>query len=252
MSIGHRLDEDELSDTSLYELYSQLGERDTPRLLEQPYRLDTEHDCPTGGGNSIDRKTKYIDRLLYQEVMDGEFKATGLAPEQIIGRWLDHEHIEKCIADGDNACDTYTPCHNRALRKEHEGVLIIHCPKSAKQAAEILRTYEATIWPGLVRCYHRPITRPAKDYWCGPLLDQPTERDDEILEILRRLGVADAAKRSKYDVRYGFGEKVCRDCRHWHPERLSQERKELAACRITAGLVRADRHCDLWMKSGTG
>src|SRR6185312_8906337 len=94
-------------------------------LYQRPYKLDTDHDCPAGGGNSLDRKTKYIDRILYQECMDGEFNASGLEPQQIMDRWLDHEHSEKCIADGDNSIDSYLPCHRRALRKEHEGVLAI-------------------------------------------------------------------------------------------------------------------------------
>src|SRR6185437_3554037 len=100
MSIGHRLAEDELTQASIAELYSALGNRDTPELYQRPYKLDTDHDCPAGGGNSLDRKTKYIDRILYQECMDGEFKASGLEPQQIMDRWLDHEHSEKCIADG--------------------------------------------------------------------------------------------------------------------------------------------------------
>jgi hypothetical protein len=246
MTIGHRLAADELSDTSLYELYSQLGERDTARLYEKPYSIDTEHDVPTGAGNSLDRKTKYIDRTLHQEVMDGAFKKTNLTPEQIIGRWLDHEHTEVCLADGDNPLDTYDPCHDRALKREHEGVLIILEPANKKTAREAIDNYEAVIWPGLTRCYHRPITKPPKDLWCAPLLDDPTERDDEILETFRKLGVIDATKRSKYSVHYGYGDKNCEDCSGWFPELISQENGQLAGCHGIAGLVRASRHCDMW------
>lgn len=246
MSIGHRANAEELADTSVAELYKSLGERDTAKLFGQSYRIDTDHDCPTGAGNAIDRKTKYIDRVLYQEVMDGAFKASGLTPQQIIGRWLDHEHTEVCLADGDNGLDMYQPCHDRALRREHEGVLIILCPGSAAEAAKAIEGYEAAIWPGLLRCYHRPIVNPPKDLWCGPLLDHPTERDEEILEACRKLGVVDAAKRSKYDVHYGYGERDCGDCHGWLPELVSQERGGLAGCRRVAGIVRQDRWCDLW------
>lgn len=246
MSIHQRLESDELSDTSVYELYSQLGERDTAQLFEQTYRIDTDHDCPTGAGNSIDRKTKYIDRILYQEAMDGAFKATGLTPAQIIGRWLDHEHTEICLSHGDNKVDVYGPCHDRALAREHEGVLIILCPRSAAEAKKIITAYETAIWPALMRCYHRPIANPPKDLWCGPLADHPTARDDEILEALRKLGVTDASKHSKFDMRYGFGEEACEDCRGWHPELVSQEHGNLAACRRINGLVRRDRWCELF------
>lgn len=246
MSIGHRLETEELSDTTIEELYSQLGQEDTPRLFEQSYKIDTDHDCPTGAGNSIDRKTKYIDRILYQEVMDDAFRATGLTPRQIIGRWLDHEHTEICLNHGDNAVDVYFPCHQRGLKREHEGVLAILCPQNPAQARKYLETYEATIWPAIVRCYHRPIAKPPKDYWCGPLLDQPIERDEEILEQLRGLGVVDASKHSKFEMHYGYGKNRCRDCRGWYPEMLTQEHGALAACRRVSGLVRQDRWCDLW------
>lgn len=246
MTIGHRLDSEELSDTTIGELYSQLGQEDTPTLFAQTYKIDTDHDCPTGAGSSIDRKTKYVDRVLYQEVMDGAFKATGLTPQQIIGRWLEHEHTEICLSHGDNGVDVYLPCHQRALKREHEGVLTILCPQSPTEARKCLERYEATIWPAIVRCYHRPISKPPKDYWCGPLLDDPTDRDEQILEVLRGLGVVDAAKHSKFEMHYGYGGKHCDDCRGWHPEMITQEHGALAACRRISGLVRHDRWCDLW------
>lgn len=246
MSIGHRLvTEEELTQASIGELYEVLGEQDTPFLFERSFNLDTDHDIPSGGGNSLDRKTKYIDRVLYQEVMDGAFKATDLTPQQIIDRWLDHEHTEKCIADGDNAVDDYLPCHRRALRKEHEGVLDI---LGTKNAAAKIAKYEETIWPGLLRCYHRPIKKPPKDLWCAPILDQPTERDKEILETFIKLGVVDASKRPKYDLHYGFGPNNCDQCRGWNPELVSQENGHIAACHMVSGIVRWDRHCDKWVK----
>lgn len=249
MSIGQRLDEDELSDTSLQALYSVLGERDTPSLFDRPYAVDFEHDIPSAGANSVDRKTKYIDRTLYAEVMDGEFKATGLEPQQLIERWLDHEHCELCIIDGDNPVDTYAPGHKRALKLEHIGVLAI---LGRKDGLAKIRNYESVIWPGLVRCYHRPIKKPPKDLWCGPYLDDPTPRDYEILDALSKFGVYDAAKHSKYDVHYGFGHDNCDKCSGWNPDFMAQEQKQLAACHRVNGLVRYDRHCDLWREIPRG
>lgn len=244
MSIGHRLADEELSESSIAELYSALGERDTPQLYERSYRVDNNFDVPSGAGNSIDRKTVYIDRTLYQEVMDNEFEKTELTPQQIIDNWIDHEHTEKCLVDGDNAVDNYLPGHRRSLRREHERVLVVLGKSNAK---EKVRNYEAVIWPALLRCYHREIKRPPKDLWCAPWLDQPTERDQEILEEFRKLGVTDANKRAKYDVHYGYGPMNCVDCRMWKPDLVSQEHGQIAACSAVTGLVRDNRHCDLWM-----
>jgi hypothetical protein len=244
MSIGWRLEDDELSDLSTYELYSVLGERDTPRMFEQPYAVSFEFDIPFGGGNSIDRKTIYVDRDLYQAAMGNEFAATGLSPEQIIERWLDHEHTEICIAQGDNAVDTYFPSHLRALRREHEGVLAI---LGVKDSEKKLNNYEKVIWPALLRAYHKPIKKPPLDLWCGPLLDDPTEYDEELLKQLAGLKVVDAGKRSKYDVHYGFGEKECVNCSMFRPDILALP-EGLADCDVTSGLVRVNRHCDFWKK----
>lgn len=255
MSIHHRLEEDELSDATMAEMLTQLGMGDTAKLYGQSFTVDTMHDCPTGAGNSIDRKTKYVDRLLFQEATSGRFASTGLTPEQIIGLWLDHEHCEICIIQGDNQADTYQQGHPRALRKEHEGVLTILRPTTPAAAKKVIARYEEAIWPALMRCYHRPIGNPPKDYWCGPLLDRPTTRDKEILAELDRLGVTDARKRSKYDAHYGLGPPECKECGGWNPALSSQENGALAACHRINGLVRNNRWCDLWhprVKSSAG
>lgn len=243
MTILHRLAHDELAQATDAELFRALGERDTPDLFAQRYALDTDHDCPTGGGNSLDRKTVYIDRTLYAEVMDGEFKATGLEPEQIISLWCDHEHSEICIVDSDGCIAWYTPGHRCALALEHQGLLTILGRKNAK--AKIDR-YEETIWPGLMRAYRREPVNAPKDLWCGPLLDEASAHDKELLEQLAKLGVVDARKCSKLDMRYGYGEHRCVDCSMWSPQELSQDNKHMAACSAVSGLVRHDRWCQLW------
>jgi hypothetical protein len=231
VTIGHRIEAEELSDTSLYELYSILGERDTPYLFDQPYKLDTEHDWPTGGGNTVDRKIIGIDRTLYSQVMDNEFKASGLEPIHIINGWLQHEHVELCIIDGDNAIDTYRPGHLRALAREHEFYRFL--------GADISKV-EKVFWPALVACYDRPVRKPNVGMWCGPLLDNAGERDEEILSQLQKLGVKDAFKRSKYDAHYGFGPGHCDDCHNF------LGKGEIEPCRVINGLVRASRHCDFY------
>ena len=246
MSIGNRLEDEEILDISLRELYSALGDHDTPILFDQPYTVNTDYDISFGAGNSLDRKTKYIDRTLYRELMAGAFNASGLTPEQILGRWLDHEHCEVCIVDGDNPVDTYTPAHKRALRMEHVGVLAI---LGTQDAENKIKRYEATIWPGLESAYKRPVKSAPPDLWCGPLLEDIDERGEEILKELAGMGVADARKRSKFDTHYGFGSRPCEECRHWMPQVMVDEAGQLASCRVNCGLVRADRHCDFFMQA---
>jgi hypothetical protein len=240
MSIIQRADEDELNDATDAQLFAQLGLNDTGALYQRGYEVDTDHDIPTGAGNSIDRKTVYIDRTLYDEVMDGGFGATGLEPRQIIRLWCDHEHTEKALADGDNGVDFYLQCHARALRQEHRGVWHILGPGKVKN-------YEAVIWPGLERAYHNPkIVKVPKDLWCGPLSDESTERDLDILDILQRLGVVDASKHSKREAYYGFGAHSCGTCRFFSPDVLSQQDGQLAMCKVVSGLVRKNRGSDYW------
>jgi hypothetical protein len=241
VSIGHRLEEDELSDVTSEDLYSILGAHDTPKLFLQSYKVDCEYDIPFGAGNSIDRKTIYIDRQLYEEVMDNAFAATGLEPQQIIDCWCDHEHVEKSIVDGDNLVDTYYGGHRCALRFEHESVLSIlgHRRPNFK-----LLNYEKVIWPGLVRCYKRTPKKAPKDLWLSPLIDEPEDRDLEHLKVLKSLGLTEADKLSKYKTHYGFRGRPCRDCTMWNPEKMSQEGGRLAFCDAVTGLVRENRHCD--------
>jgi hypothetical protein len=242
MSIGHRaLDNEELSDATSSELYRALGDRNTPELFEKPYKVDTDYDIPFGAGNSVDRKTIYIDRTLYQEVMDNALSKTGLTPVQIIGLWCEHEHTEKAIVDGDNPVDNYYPAHTRALRMEHRHLLTI---VGHKNREDKIRHYEECIWPALVKCYHRDIKKPPKDLWCAPVLDDPAPRDEEIVEQFRRLGVVDAHKKTKYETHYQPGPRHCEDCRYWNPEYLQQQNGEMASCKIVNGLVRKFMHCD--------
>ena len=243
MSIGHRLEDDELSDVPFEDLRIALGERTTAKLLDKSYKVDTEHDIPFGAGNSVDRKTIYIDRELYTEAMDNAFAKTGLEPEQVIERWLDHEHTEKCIIDGDNPIDAYFGGHRYALAEEHHGVLVI---LGMDNRLAKIRTYEAVVWPALVRCYKRTPKKVPLDLWCSPLLDDPEPRDEEIIKILKRLGVKDAAKRSKYSTHYGLSGRPCRECTMWEAEKFSQEGGDLAPCTINAGLVRENRSCDFF------
>jgi hypothetical protein len=249
MAIVHRFEDEELNETSLAELFQALGERDTPLLYDRPYRVDASYDIATGAGNSNDRNTVYVDRGLYAELMGGAFNETGLTPEQILYCWIDHEHVEKCIVDGDNPIDLYEPAHKRALKREHEHVLTILGKNNAK---DTIKRYEQAIWPALERAYNRRPQRVPSDLWVGPIIDEldEDERAKRLIAAYEKMDVEDARKRSKFNVHYGYGEQRCDHCRNWAPGQRQDQNGQLAACRVVAGLVRADRHCDFWMPFG--
>jgi hypothetical protein len=238
MSIIQR---DELSDASTADLLTALGGGDTPELFERPYRVETAFDIPFGAGNSVDRRTVYVDRGLYAEVMDGSFGDSGLSPDQIITCWLGHEHSEIVIVQGENPVETYEPAHRRALCWEHLDVLTI---LGRDGAAEKIARYEKSIWPGLVRCYNRPVMKAPLDLWCAPLLDNPEEQDEEHIKRLQSLGVVDAFKHSKFDIHYGVGPNQCHECQFSIEPR--EPKFQLSTCMIANGRIRRNRWCEFW------
>jgi hypothetical protein len=231
MTVGHRGQEAKPQ----AELNRMLGEGDTAQLAAKLVKLDTSHDVHYTGGVSIDGKTVYIDRQFHAELLAGTIAVRGMSARQVVRCLVDHEHTEKAIDDGDNPCDAYLPCHGFALRAEHDCVEAILGPDGPER-------YEAAIGPGIRRCAARTPTNPPRDLWCGPLLDEPSERDQEILRIYRRLGVDDAYKLSKLAVHYGVGAHECRACEHFS----TTDRGVLRRCALVSGLVRGDRGCDRW------
>ena len=236
MSIGHRLEDWELSETSLYDLYHALGANDTPYLFGEPIQLDTDHDWPAAGGMSIDRRTVYIDRTLYQEVMDGACRASGLSGQQLVHAFIHHERVETAIVMGDNPIDQYVPAHRRALAAEHEVYRIF--------GVDPVKV-EKVIWPFLVACYKRPIKKPPLDAWCGVYHDDPGAEEERILGELIGHGVIDARKRSKYELSYGIRAHRCDGCRN--ADRKLYHQGPVFGCIIASGTVREDRTCDLWL-----
>ena len=215
---------------SVAETFQILGEGDTPKLYGKPVALDVSCDIPYTGGVSVDGKTVYIDRTIYRKVMDGKVSVRGMSPRQLITVWIEHEHAEKAIDDGDNPADAYQAAHGFATCKEEETVR--HMGVNPKR-------YEEAIKPALLRCIARDPKQPPKDLWCGPYLDEPTPRDKEILRVFRSKGVLDAFKKSKLEMNYGMRGNECRKCVHFGGG-------ELAQCEVVCGLVRADRGCDAW------
>lgn len=238
MAIHQRRDDEERVTKTIGDTYHFLGEGDTPYLYESRFKIDTDHDIATGGANSVDRKTIYIDRTLYEKVMDGEFKVTNVRPRDIITAWIMHEHSEKCIIDGNNPIERYRPAHQCALAMEHQFV---------KWLGGNPEKYEEAIWPALEECFKNgKVESVPKDLWCAPLLDEPDERSLELLKRYIKMGVVDASKQPKHEVHYGIIKDECQDCQMWQPDKLSQRGGTLAMCAAVTGLVRDRRGCDLW------
>lgn len=235
MSIGRSVEDN--GTKTLAQLFTMLGMGDTAILIAQGWTLDTNHQIPDGGGISVDRQTIFIDEELYRAIMAGEIVVEGMTAQQIVLRICDHEHTEKCVADGDNPVDVYLPAHVYANTAEDLGVVEI----GAKPA-----TYNAALVPGLKRCEQQTPTRVPVTLWCAPYLDDPDENDLRLLEIFRELGVADAFKVSKKTVHYGIGENECRGCRYFHLSPEPEQLGVLGLCDKVCGLVRIDRQCDLW------
>jgi hypothetical protein len=110
MSVGHLRGETK----STEELYLILGEADTSKLYGQPVKLDTSHDIPYAGGVSVDGKTVYIDRRLYCDLRLGKVRVKGMTWRQVVQCWIEHEHTEKSVVDGDNPVDVYLGAHRGA------------------------------------------------------------------------------------------------------------------------------------------
>jgi hypothetical protein len=245
MSIGHL----RYHRKSREEVYRFLGMGDTPKILARKLKpVNHFHTIPYGGGISVDGSQVYIDQDLYREVMSGIIRVRGMSPSQLIGRWIEHEHVEKTIADGDNPIDTYPPAHEIATDKEEEGV------EDIGRAPDV---YESEIKPALQRCLKRALNligskrfNPPIELWCGPYLDDPTADDRRLLAAFRAHGVIDAFKASKEAAGYGIGAEECRDCAHL--EGQCGAVKALHLCSEVAGLVRVDRHCRWWQASKKG
>lgn len=239
MSVGHERAERKAP----AQVFGALGSGDTAELFGEPYTLVTNRDIPYAGGNSVDRKRVYIDRTLYRDVMDGKVAVKGLTPHEIIRAWMEHEHAEKSVDDGDNPFDDYSGAHGIATGKEEWFI-------SQIIGKDKVDGYEKAIQPALDACQERFIklgdkANPPTDLWCGPYVDDQDEDDKKIIAILKAKGVTDAFKASKSSAHYGMGGNECKDCRHFAPT-IKQEQGKIGDCEELCGLVRWDRACDWW------
>jgi hypothetical protein len=219
------------------ELNRIVGQGDTPELAARPVKLNTSHGVGYGAGNSVDGKTVYIDKQLYDEICAGKMSSPGIDPVEIVKAWIDHEHIEWAIDAGDNPVDAYSAAHAFALCSEH---------KAVKAADGDPDRYEKAIKPALDRCVARYPRNAPKDLWCGPALDvafsddkKDADRAKEILRAYRQQGVRDAFKVAKAEVHYGMSDVECRNCTMYQ-----QPGKPMSTCELVCGLVRNDRSCD--------
>jgi hypothetical protein len=235
MSVGRSVEDN--GTKTLAQLFTMLGMGDTAILKAQGFKLDTDHDIVDGGGISVDRQTIFLDAELYRQIVAGEITVANMTAVQIVLCICDHEHTEKCVADGDNPVDNYLAAHVYANTDEDRGVEAT----GAKPG-----DYNAALVAPLKRCEQQTPKKVPVTLWCSPYLDDPDENDERVLEIFRTLGVVDAFKASKYTAHYGIGENECRGCRYFHLSPEPEQLGVLGLCDKVCGLVRIDRQCDWW------
>lgn len=215
------------------ELAKMMEEGDTAKLAKRRITVDCLHDVSLGFGISVDAHMVYGDRCYVDDIRSGRAKVSGMSADQVIAAHVCHEITEKAVADGDNPVDLYEGAHPFGEAAEHEEVRRIRGDDHG---------YEEALSGALARCYARYPEKPPLDLWCGPLRDEASKRDKELLRILRVKGVTDAHKMSKRDAAYCIGMEQCRDCVHYGGGTV------MDVCDIVGGMVRADRQCDRWSK----
>jgi hypothetical protein len=216
----------------LAETLQVIGEGDTGVLRARKVHVETNYDWPYVGGTSVSGRTVFLDRRFVADLKSGKIKVPGLTADQVMQCLIEHEQTEKCIEDGDNPIDNYPAAHEYATTQEHELV---------KKFGGNPDSYEAALRKPITNCLNRTAYNPPKDAWCGPIIDEPDDRDKEILKQLRRCAVTDSFKRSKVDVHYGVGQQVCKECKMFE-----EPGKKLSTCAAVSGLVRDNRYCVLW------
>lgn len=223
------------------ELFKMLGTGDTASLYARPVKLDATHDIPYTGGTSVDGRTVYIDRRLFDEVIKGSKAVRGLKAKQLIQAWIEHEHTEWAVDAGDNPVQIYPAAHEFATAKEDRLYDQVLGPGSHARV-------EALIEPWLKEVTARDPVKLPRDLWAGPYLDNPTDRDRELLRIMRAKGVTDASKLSKQTVDYGMGPQKCINCSMFQ----GSADKKIAPCDTVSGPVRAENWCKRWSAKGNG
>jgi hypothetical protein len=222
------------------ELYGTLGQNDTPELYGCAYEVDHSRDVPYAGGNSLNGKIVYIDRILWDQLFAYIVQVRGMTARQVAKAICEHEHSEWAIEMGDNSVQIYPAAHEFATSKEHRYVRMLGIDPER---------YEECLKPALRDCAERFIkaaskANPPRDLWCGPVLDEPSAQDKQIIRVLRARGVEDAFKLAKSDARYGVGEQECKDCAMFGDRDLLPD---LRKCDLVNGLVRRTYWCTHWL-----
>jgi hypothetical protein len=258
MSAGHKHSSPNLlipKPQVLARLHRLLTSGGAPALMRRWQKLDIEHDIPYLLGYNVQGTTAYADRdyinALYdpqyaQQIIGGPVN-TGLSPVDTLECTVEHEHVEKVILDADNPVDFYDHddepdgwgAHEYATIAEHQKVI----QKGGHPAV-----YERGLSKIIDFCEHKHLEKVPLDLSCSPYLDDPDANEERIIKRMQELGVGDAFKVSKYDVDYGpvHSADRCSTCANWQGLRD----RDLAVCRLIAGLVRDDRWCKKFESMG--
>lgn len=115
--------------------------------------LDVEHDLPDGVGCNNAGTIRYIDRDLFNAVLDGQTD-TGLTPEQVIDCLVEHIEAEKSLADHDNGVDHWADLSLLAHQAEAEKV---------KSFGGDVDRYDRALAPLFIACKQKEAKNVPKD-----------------------------------------------------------------------------------------
>lgn len=141
--------------------------------------LDVEHDIPDGVGCNTQGTIRYIDKDLFNAVVDGQAD-TGLTPEQVIDCLVEHIEAEKTLKDHDNGVDHWADLSLLAHQAEAEKV---------KSFGGDVDRYDRALAPLFIACKQKEAKNVPDD-----LMDLGEQDDGEASGIQESGGVDQQAR----------------------------------------------------------
>lgn len=123
------------------------------KLRQRFNDLDVSHDIPSGIGCNVDGTVRYIDKDLFDAIIDGKVD-TGLTPEQTIECLAEHIEAEKIIAEQDNGIEHWADISLLAHHAEADKVV---------ELGGNVEAYDQALAPLFIACKQKEPKNPAPD-----------------------------------------------------------------------------------------